>query len=1386
MTNENLNIKIDMRPYIPDIFIKDKIYNTLDVIDYSTVIPSHKTIFIFNLNDTYDLTSIYNDMGYMLYGIKIPATVYLFPPLFYFNTEKKLTTDSHPTPYRILNTSTTIDVSSGNLLSRIGYNIYDINPLIYQMYELQIIDEMSRKKHNILCYYFNYTKTNLLSNINYNLYNSTIFNNRELNNILIYPFINTNTQINALNKKWVNIQLHNNHNITATLINEIEFDNKDTIKYYEKINYKYFENINNYLNQNNKIKLLQNYSKNIENIREYYNSKTQNININLNEINQLFYNDKQNLTNNNLNNLHINNNKTFCNDNNKYSYSGDNKCATTNKNKYSVYNYDIINGIPSIYQKSSNYHVNCYYDINGKYDYEIKIINNYLYKILLLINPNIIDLDYLLNNVELTINDIFQENNKLEFGINADKINLNLISTITETDTYYINKYKIEYKFVDNQSDKESEKEYNYVIILSIIFYNGNKIRIKDLYETNKVDDLAFISYTNEELEITTGPIISKNTQLYDIYENMSGIKILDTQKYRFIVNFANTSQYHEIYNLFYYNHFHYVIPNYNLTTLYSNYYNIQINKVNNFIKNVMNIFNSLDTLLLDTENNKSVCLISVLYDSNISDLYTYSFTYIPNLLSPILNIYQNVLDDLCYVPAGLYKIFNYTNVVAQNLFYSGLDDDMVKTINKIELFLQYNFCLMIEEPNNATVDDIYFSDNYPSSSNFWTTDNYTCNIGNNISNIYLVILDTNTNKPYYTSENFIIGYKLNKNILINLFETQYYNLTQFTLLFNFYNLYREQNSMIMDISKTNLKLHNDNYLTDIVKYDNYRFNYPEITEYNDIALTKILYNNKQDLNIIRNNYKMLLGINNFTKILVLLSKCINYLVMSKNNIIFSIDSNVPMATNELALKIFRNDICNILDICNSTTELNFTYSITSSEIYLMLTKAKNMLNILEMMTTSISELKYVYNYFINKKILCIKYLRKNNNINLAENEFINTQIYNNLKKLETIDLIRLELDENISKIVISNRKITNDNLIEQIKAYLYIVLFNTSKINEIYNLTSIPNSNITGSTSIYIKQDYIYDTTYYNNILGLNNFNPITFLNDMISMINYGASLLPPTSDPYITVINMGVIQIINDVIIEYSDICDKILKIYNKTYNIGLPINQLDIYDPVEIGIFYMLLASFEEHINQMYNILQDNNLEIYKEYKSLKKYLLDVLNQCLELLQYVQIKMDILNMNTNFVNTEIAELISLEGIYQSITQMIINNDKLILYNDNEQLTIYIDYLVDNSKIFYDTLNTQDIITELGFVNILVNNIVVYNDNNLLEKNSRYVYNNDMDIVKIIQLYNSSLFNASNLYYNNVENIEHGQQYINYEYLNNPFIYININNPAINVQSS
>ena len=64
-----IEVQIDTRPYLPDIFLKNNIYTSCDGLNYNNYISIDQSIFIFNLNSNYDLISQYNDPGYLLYGI---------------------------------------------------------------------------------------------------------------------------------------------------------------------------------------------------------------------------------------------------------------------------------------------------------------------------------------------------------------------------------------------------------------------------------------------------------------------------------------------------------------------------------------------------------------------------------------------------------------------------------------------------------------------------------------------------------------------------------------------------------------------------------------------------------------------------------------------------------------------------------------------------------------------------------------------------------------------------------------------------------------------------------------------------------------------------------------------------------------------------------------------------------------------------------------------------------------------------------------------------------------------------------------------------------------------------------------------------------------------
>ena len=81
------NIKYDMRPHIPDIFIKNKIFTSNDSLNNNKNIMINSTIFILNMNlSTKEEMIQYTDPFYMLFGIKNKTLVnpYLYPPLYFF------------------------------------------------------------------------------------------------------------------------------------------------------------------------------------------------------------------------------------------------------------------------------------------------------------------------------------------------------------------------------------------------------------------------------------------------------------------------------------------------------------------------------------------------------------------------------------------------------------------------------------------------------------------------------------------------------------------------------------------------------------------------------------------------------------------------------------------------------------------------------------------------------------------------------------------------------------------------------------------------------------------------------------------------------------------------------------------------------------------------------------------------------------------------------------------------------------------------------------------------------------------------------------------------------------------------------------------------------
>jgi hypothetical protein len=1451
----SINIITDISPYLPDIFLKNDVYSSTDKIDYNTIVSFNSTIFIFNnLGSTTSDIEQYDDPSYLLYGIQnINYAIYNFPSLCFFTPV--LNDNNYIVDKDIIVTSEkNVPDELLNLLINIGYdtNLIDYNYFHFQ--QLTCNERSSSLSSVILYFYFNFKKDNS-TNINYNYYNSSIYYNNNYWNIFIYPTFNqaSNTIINTTRNNNITYIPDNFLSKSTNNIKPLSFNNADIIKYIEKIDYKYMENSTNLLNKNNKINLLKNYSINIKNFIEFYNSINKlSIFISNNEINKLYFENldyenshRDTYTLTKLNNNYINNNLSFSNNDKKYSFTMNNKFANIkNKNKYSCYNYDIIN-IPSIYQITKNYNINSYIDITKEYlntNNELLFVTNcYLYKILVLIDPYIISPSYLLQDtVNITINDLYSNNNKLIFGTDITKVNLYFANSLVNTDIYYINKYKITYSTV-----LDGGTIVNYIILLSIIFYNGDNINITNLDISADTNNLGFISYTNADCSVTLSPNIFCNTENDNNIINRKVIQyaLYDIKKYTYGINYSSISSTFNTFNYYYSNNFYFCITNFipNITTYYdnntsitpNNQLDIMILKVNNLITNIVNINRNISNFKFDIGTSKTLLVLSTVLDTNIDSAYIYNYSYFPKILLQkslpnTINKYKmnnyrqidlnnNLIYDnnLVELPAGNYKVLQYNNLFNINDLSSPPtveNDIIVKSISQYKDFFNNNFSLMIKLPDNINVDDKFYYDNY---KNNYYSDNYSSNIGYYKTSIYMVMSYTSTtNGIYVSTENIIYGLELFNNynditdtntgnkfkIKMNLLINNYINFYQMNFYAELFNTYSEQDNLILDINNLYQNLYPTTYLKDVVYYDLYRFqndyDYNIITtQYANfnITIANNLYLKKYYLYQLQLNKNRLIFIFNSIKNLFLSFKNLTYLKQVKNN--YLLNQNTTNAYL-IELIIYNIKLSNIINYNNY--ELNITYS-TNNYIIQNLFNDISTINIntsLETINTYIKNMEYIIDYF-KLKINYVKNdfnLTFNNIKNFDSNDFIsisnelNIILINTIVKLDIFILIYSNIyystfNNDIISNNISNSKNTNI-LINSIINYILIILLNSNKINELYNLLNLIYYNQKFDiinyyqNEIIIKNNYIYNTTYYNKVMDIQNFNYFSFLSDLKTTINHYANSLNinendipydtnKTSEIYLLYkksINDGVIKFIDNIVLFFQLINEQIIGIYKFIYNIDLgSLPKINIYDNENISNLYFLLTEFKNNVDNMYNVIISNNINIFDEFIPTVDFFNNYYSDINEYLLYVQLYNDINNINisSTFIPEDILNVLNIDEIYAEIKQYINTIQKLYNLSD---LDIINEYL--------KKLDINIIIT-----NIKLDNVVVYDDYNIVQNDNFPIFNFNKDLLITIQKLNDLTSSVFNYYYTTTD-IDFYKQYINYNYITNPLLYVNIQN--------
>ena len=1477
----DINLYIDTIPYLPDIFTKDDIYSSADGVNYNTQILSNNTIFIFNIDSTYDPLQ-YNDPLYLLFGVKDSKyQTYVFPPLYFFNIINNVNQSSNYSEYLTVQYSTNNIINGLNtLLTKIGYNVIDIDTNNFNFQILLINDCISKISRTV--YYLYFSVKNLLE-INYNNYYSNVFYNNDYYNVLIYPFVNSETIITGLNlNNNINFNINEFESKSLNIFYEIYFENKDLLKYLEKIDYKYMEKKTSLYNKNNKLLLLNAYSKNIKNFENFVKEKSLNSNsmiINLNEINMFFSNIDYQINYKNtyslslLNNNHLNKYLTFSNTEKKYSFSMDCKLGIiykTPENKYSSY-YNPINNPPSIYQLSKNYYVNSYFDVtkqllNQKNGTLFYVTNRYLYKILLIINPKIISYNYLISqNYNLSIEDLLNNNNKLKFGAGPNKINLFLIeSEIKFTNTFYVNKYKIVYSLLL----PNGKSIVNY-IILSIYFYNGLNININNTDITANSNDLAFVAFTTQDYLVSLAPtIFNLNKDKIIITEDINSYEIFDVKNYFFKFNYTELSKFKNLNNFYYVHNYYFFIPNFTPEILYytdtgesqlvNNLYNININKINNFVLNMININDDLYNFMLELNDNKLLLITNIVYDTNlpINLVYNYSYFYqLHNKSNYPLNINNyieknNINNNLIILPSGYYKVFNKINFYPLNTFLDvNLQNDLiVENINIIPNFLKYNFALLIKLPNNSFIDNQFWVENYNS---IYYDSNYSYNLGNNLSCIYLVISNSN-NELYVNTQNIIYALPLfnqynsiTKDALgnsfqlkINLLINNYLNFYEMHFFIELYKILSEKNNLLLDVDNLYLDMHKNicNELKDVVYYDYYRFNYKFDSNNLDKCITKYentfannLYNNKFNLNITQLNIKRFIFVLNSVKNIDAINKILCYLKLIKNfKLLFY--NNYYYLIDFIKYNI---QLCNSIN--NINNNLNITFSTNNSQIqniffsFNQLTYETPLENIVEY----INNLEYVYDYInfkmflvvyqILKTIKTCNYINKlfeqiNYQINIVINKiFINFEILNIIQSENQYLFKNVNLTEIKKYCNYEETKIIF--ILNILSTYVNIILLNTNKIDELFNLVKLMYIDRT-IDSLYpeginiVKNNYIYNTDYYNNQLQTNNFNYTTFLSDLKTVINYFADPLNSNyivSIIYLKAINENIIHYIDETINYFTLINQQIIGIYKFINNINTgSIQNININDATNIANFYYILSEFSLNYTNLSQIIILNRINLFEEFDLMIEFFKNLVSNIKEYLFSVQIKLNIMNLDYNnqeYFFEDIIQILNFNEVYLTVVNKINNFIEIFTSENNNNLKkSYCDYIkniyykeninynydvfklskLDYNSNFYIkikeiifnlSLNNDELSDLIDTIINYSNQTIVFNDYNI---NLFYFqdtnYNFTPELYEIILEYNSIQKTVFDIYFNNDNDFY--KQLINYNYITTPFTYVNIDN--------
>jgi hypothetical protein len=987
--DKSINILYNDTPFIVNSYLPNIEYDKSDKLNKENNISNNCMIFIINLdiviNDEFNKNLaeeylFYNNLDYMVFNINNTTIEYKLPSIKYFLDMDYKTNNAS---YELIKNK-----KVRKLLEDIGFNLNELDTPYELLYikndetifyqEIEMYNLITSQKNDFIFMYF-YTKT-------YNEYKKSVYYNNKNWNVFVYPYKSPlNNTYNMNNLKLLNVYENKKNNY------DINFDNVEYEKFTDKVDYLYYQN-----NNINNLKNTLFFSKSLINNSEFYkkNEKNETIFINLNEITE-FENNNKSYLNKILQLKRSNDNKTFSLVNQIYSLTSDDKLGYLNNKyafdkKYSTFNFNQLKK----YSLVEQYYINCSISVDSP---DMSILNYELYKTLVIINPLIINPDYI---YELGICDIINNNNILIINF-ENKVEI--YKKPIYTNTYYVNIYKIILKFDDRC----------YYIILNIAFYNPNIIY------TNQ--NIGFNNKSYLLNNLTLIPTVYNFLKSVNIYQNVQELNLSDTKYYCYYLDYECYSNNKNTcilikpqeFNKYAINHFYFNLSNIEVNIKYDdknilNIYNVLENKVNDLIKNILLINNSYNIIKSNTYNCASTMVLTIELDNNISKEY----------------IYDVIIDDI------LYKVLKYTNNKNICLKMNLENDDIVKKLKIDDIVNNYNFCILIRVPDKYLI----CSDDSKLLVGIFDD---LCNLYKIDGNVYFY------NLFHYKNAEFGLyrGYYIVPRIIVS----DYYNIYTMNLYFDIYDILEEDNRLLFNKDCFLKKLFNYNYTKELIIYDQERLN-------NNVVLDSIIIQefNKKNLEHVYDEYyknyciklnaKYYLFIVNCYNIIILIKKC-HYLLKELQ---YNEDGNIKQNIINIILTYMNYII--FLSEQNRILYLTYSETITSINNLLINITLLNILSSKEEMVNMSSYCITIGNYF-KKRINMVK--------NILYSEKYDICVFKTIFYYEQYFKI---YDKLLSNIYI-NIEFEKNEKVEHIFNILYLLVYNVMDFDLLNDFISLKNN---------------------------------------------------------------------------------------------------------------------------------------------------------------------------------------------------------------------------------------------------------------------------------------------------------------------------------------